>query len=137
MPFTSAAENVHKYLSRLEPEVSKQRTAELLEVVEMTAFAKAKVKTLSGGQKQRIALAQTLAKEPELLLLDEPFSHIDNFQKNKLRRRLFAYLKKQNITCIVATHDSTDVLAYMVKTIVMILNEHKTTKKRHPAKYSH
>ncbi len=119
MPFTSAAENVHKYLSRLEPEVSKQRTAELLEVVEMTAFAKAKVKTLSGGQKQRIALAQTLAKEPELLLLDEPFSHIDNFQKNKLRRRLFAYLKKQNITCIVATHDSTDVLAYMDKTIVM------------------
>ncbi|RMB58538.1 ABC transporter ATP-binding protein [Dokdonia sinensis] len=119
MPFTSVAENVNKFLSRLQPEASLQRTDELLEVVEMTALAKAKVKTLSGGQKQRVALAQTLAREPELLLLDEPFSHIDNFRKNKLRRRLFDYLKKQNITCIVATHDSTDVLAYMDRTIAM------------------
>lgn len=119
MPFTSVAENINKYLSRLEPEASKARTEELMEVVEMTAYANAHVKTLSGGQKQRVALAQTLAKEPELLLLDEPFSHIDNFRKNKLRRRLFAYLKKQEITCLVATHDSTDVLAYMDETVVM------------------
>ncbi len=119
MPFTSVVENVQKHLSRLEPEHSAQRTAELLEVVEMTAFAKAHVKTLSGGQKQRVALAQTLAKAPELLLLDEPFSHIDNFRKNKLRRRLFDYLKKAEITCLVATHDSTDVLAYTDETIVM------------------
>jgi ABC-type sulfate/molybdate transport systems ATPase subunit len=119
MPFTSVEENIQKYLSRLQPELSAARTAELLEVVEMTAFAKAHVKTLSGGQKQRVALAQTLAKEPELLVLDEPFSHIDNFRKNKLRRSLFAYLKSKNITCIVATHDSTDVLSFTDKTIVM------------------
>lgn len=119
MPFTSVAENINKYLSRLEPEASKARTDELMEVVEMTAYADALVKTLSGGQKQRVALAQTLAREPELLLLDEPFSHIDNFRKNKLRRSLFSYLKKQHITCLVATHDSTDVLAYMDQTVVM------------------
>ena len=119
MPFTSVEENVHKFLSRLYPEESAARTKELLEVVEMTAFAKAHVKTLSGGQKQRVALAQTLAKEPEVLLLDEPFSHIDNFRKNKLRRKLFAYLKQQHITCIIATHDSTDVLSYMDETIVL------------------
>lgn len=119
MPFTSVRENIQKYLSRLQPVASKQRTDELLEVVEMTQFAHVKVKTLSGGQKQRVALAQTLAKEPELLLLDEPFSHIDNFRKNKLRRRLFAYLKKQDITCLMATHDSTDVLSYMDDVVVM------------------
>lgn len=119
MPFTSVRENIQKYLSRLQPVTSKERTDELLEVVEMTAFAHVKVQTLSGGQKQRVALAQTLAKEPELLLLDEPFSHIDNFRKNKLRRKLFAYLKKQHITCLVATHDSTDVLSYMDETVVM------------------
>lgn len=119
MPFISVEENVQKFLSRLYPKKSASRTQELLEVVEMTAFAKAHVKTLSGGQKQRVALAQTLAKEPQLLLLDEPFSHIDNFRKNNLRRKLFTYLKKQQITCIVATHDSTDVLSYMDETVVM------------------
>lgn len=119
MPFISVEENVQKFLSRLYPEESATRTQELLEVVEMSAFAKAHVKTLSGGQKQRVALAQTLAREPELLLLDEPFSHIDNFRKNTLRRKLFAYLKTQEITCIVATHDSTDVLSYMDETMVM------------------
>lgn len=119
MPFISVEENIKKFLSRLYPKESAQRTQELLEVVEMSAFAKAHVKTLSGGQKQRVALAQSLAKEPEILLLDEPFSHIDNFRKNRLRRKLFSYLKKQNITCLVATHDSTDVLSYMDQTVVI------------------
>lgn len=131
MPFISVEENVQKFLSRLYPKESAARTQQLLEVVEMTAFAKAHVKTLSGGQKQRVALAQTLAKEPEVLLLDEPFSHIDNFRKNNLRRKLFSYLKQQHITCIVATHDSTDVLSYMDETIVMREGEiiaHKPTQ---------
>ena len=131
MPFTSVEENINKYLSRLEPIASKLRTDELMEVVEMTSFAKAHVKTLSGGQKQRVALAQTLAKEPEILLLDEPFSHIDNFRKNKLRRRLFEYLKNQHITCLVATHDSTDILAYTDETVVMkdgVIVAHKETQ---------
>lgn len=119
MPFISVEENIKKFLSRLYPKESAQRTQELLDVVEMSAFAKAHVKTLSGGQKQRVALAQSLAKEPEILLLDEPFSHIDNFRKNRLRRKLFSYLKKQNITCLVATHDSTDVLSYMDQTVVI------------------
>lgn len=130
MPFISVEENIKKFLSRLYPKESEQRIQELLEVVEMTAFAKAHVKTLSGGQKQRVALAQSLAKEPEILLLDEPFSHIDNFRKNTLRRKLFSYLKKQHITCIVATHDSTDILSYMDQTIVMKEGEviaHDTT----------
>jgi ABC-type Fe3+/spermidine/putrescine transport system ATPase subunit len=119
MPFISVTENIQKYLSRLYPKESAARTQELLEVVEMTAFAKAHVKTLSGGQKQRVALAQTLAKAPEVILLDEPFSHIDNFRKNNLRRKLFAYLKQENITCLVATHDPTDVLSYMDETLVL------------------
>lgn len=115
----SVADNIGKYLSNQYPHKKKQRIKELLEVVEMTELANKKAKLLSGGQQQRVALARALAKQPELLLLDEPFSHIDHFRKNNLRRRLFAYLKDHNIACIVATHDSTDALSFADKTIVL------------------
>ena len=119
MPFTTVAENISKFLSRFFPEEAKQRTQELLEVIEMEEFADVKVKTLSGGQQQRVAIARALAKEPELLLLDEPFSQIDNFKKNSLRRKLFQYLKDKNIACIVATHDGSDALSFSDQLIVI------------------
>jgi len=119
MPYTTVSENIQKYLSRQYSEKTKQRTEELLEVIDMLGFATTKVKNLSGGQKQRVALAQVLAREPELLLLDEPFNFIDNFRKNKLRRNIFNYLKKQNITCLFATHDSTDMLGFADQALVM------------------
>ena len=119
MPFSTVAENVGKYLSNTNPELKRQRSKELLEVVEMADFANSKVKFLSGGQMQRVALARVLAREPEVLLLDEPFSHIDNFRKNSLRRKLFRYLKEKNVTTIIATHDSTDVLSFADAVLVL------------------
>lgn len=119
MPPISVEENIGKFLSNFYPEEKKRRTAELIEVVELTPFAKTKVKNLSGGQKQRVALARALAKEPEIILLDEPFSHIDNFKKQSLRRSVFKYLKEKNITCIVATHDKEDVLGLADRMIVL------------------
>ena len=123
MPFISVSENIQKFLSRFYPEESKKRTEELLEVIEMSAFAKTKVKNLSGGQKQRVAIARALAKEPELLLLDEPFGQIDNFKKNSLRRNLFRYLKEKNISCIFATHDKNDALSFADKLIIIKNNK--------------
>tara|TARA_R100001369_G_scaffold29172_2_gene52516 strand:- start:27302 stop:28273 length:972 start_codon:yes stop_codon:yes gene_type:complete len=119
MPPLTVAENVGKHLSNAYPKKKKKRVMELLEVVEMTDLADAKAGNLSGGQQQRVALARALANKPELLLLDEPFSHIDHFRKNNLRRKLFAYLKENKITCIIATHDSTDALSFADKTIVL------------------
>ena len=119
MPPLTVAENVGKHLSNMYPRKKQQRIKELLELVEMKELANTKAKILSGGQQQRVALARVLAKEPEILLLDEPFSHIDHFRKNDLRRSLFSYLKEKNITCIVATHDSTDALSYADKTTAM------------------
>ena len=119
MPFISVEENIGKFLSNFFPEEKQKRTKELLEVVELTSFTKTKVKTLSGGQKQRVALAQALANQPEIILLDEPFSHIDNFKKQSLRRNVFKYLKQKNITCLVATHDKDDVLGFADKMLVL------------------
>ena len=119
MPYITVAENVGKFLSNIYPEQKQQRIQELLEMVEMADFANTKAKYLSGGQQQRVALARVLALEPEVLLLDEPFSNIDSFRKGALRRNLFAYLKSKGITCIIATHDSIDALSFSDETIVM------------------
>ncbi len=119
MPYISVAENVGKYLSNQDPKKKELRIRELLNVVEMEGYFDAKVKHLSGGQKQRVALARVLAKEPEILLLDEPFSHIDNFKKNSLRRSLFKYLKSKKVSCVVATHDTTDALSFADRTMVI------------------
>jgi len=118
MPYITVEENIGKNISSLDPN-KLNRIKELLEVVDMSDFLKTKVKNLSGGQKQRVAIAKVLADEPEVLLLDEPFSHIDNFRKNHLRRSIFNYLKSKNILCIVATHDTTDALSFADEILVI------------------
>jgi len=118
MPYITVEENIGKNISSLDPN-KLNRIKELLEVVDMSNFLKTKVKNLSGGQKQRVAIAKVLANEPEVLLLDEPFSHIDNFRKNHLRRSIFKYLKSKNILCIVATHDTTDALSFADEILVI------------------
>ena len=119
MPYTTVAENVGSFLSNTNKAQKNARISTLLQTVEMTEFAHEKVKNLSGGQMQRVAIAKVLALEPELLLLDEPFSHIDNFRKNSLRRKLFAYLKTQGICCVFATHDVQDILGFADEVLVL------------------
>jgi ABC-type Fe3+/spermidine/putrescine transport system ATPase subunit len=119
MPYITVSENIGKYLSNFYPEKKQERISDLLRLVEMTDFSDVKVKNLSGGQMQRVAIARVLALEPEILLFDEPFSHIDNSRKNNLRRSVFNYAKEKGITCIVATHDMDDALSFSDKIIVL------------------
>jgi len=119
MPFITVGENVGKFLSNFYPKEKQNRIDELLDLVEMSEFKHVKAKFLSGGQMQRVAIARVLAQEPEVLLLDEPFSHIDNFRKNDLRRKIFTYLKEKQITTIVASHDINDVLSFSDEVIVL------------------
>ncbi|GHC43993.1 ABC transporter ATP-binding protein [Ulvibacter litoralis] len=119
MPFITVAENIATHLSRLDSDKDAVRVQELLTVVDLIPFENTLVKNLSGGQKQRVALAKALANEPKLLLLDEPFSNIDTFRKNKLRRNLFNYLKENKIMCITATHDSDEALAFADRILLL------------------
>ncbi|TXK72665.1 ABC transporter ATP-binding protein [Mesonia sp. HuA40] len=130
MPYTSVSENIKEHLSRQHPEENERRCVELLRVIGLEEFAHTQVKNLSGGQRQRVALAQVLAKAPQLLLLDEPFNFIDNFKKNTLRRSIFNYLKKENIACIFATHDRDDMLAFADE--VLVLEKGKTIAQGNP-----
>ncbi|MCH8535923.1 MAG: ABC transporter ATP-binding protein [Flavobacteriaceae bacterium] len=119
MPYTTVSENIKEHLSRMFAKQNEDICQRLLKVVNLQDFADVKVKLLSGGQKQRVALAKVLAKKPELLLLDEPFSHIDVLQRNQLRRNLFAYLKEEKITCVFATHDPDDFLSFADNCLVV------------------
>ena len=112
MPYITAGENVATYLPRIDANKDTARVKELLDVVDLSEYEDTLVRDLSGGQKQRVAIAKSLARSPKLLLLDEPFSHIDTFRKNALRRELYGYLRANNIACITATHDSQEALAY-------------------------
>lgn len=118
MPFTTVYENVGEHIS-MQKDNRRDRINMLLGVVDIVSLANRKVKTLSGGQKQRVAIARALAKEPQLLLLDEPFSHIDRFRRSDLRRRLFKYLRSKNISSIMATHDREDVLGFTEQLLVL------------------
>ncbi|WP_396217340.1 ABC transporter ATP-binding protein [Flavobacterium sp.] len=130
MPFITVGENVGKFLSNFYPKEKQNRIDELLNLVEMAEFKHVKAKFLSGGQMQRVALARVLAQEPEVLLLDEPFSHIDNFRKNKLRRKIFQYLKDKQITTLVASHDINDVLSF--SDVVIVLKDTTILEKTTP-----
>lgn len=130
MPYVTVAENVGKFLSNLDLEKKRKRIVELLQMIEMEEFANTPARFLSGGQQQRVALARVLALEPQLLLLDEPFSQIDGFRRNAFRRNLFSYLKRKEISCVVATHDSVDALSYADE--VMVMKDGKILVKQNP-----
>ncbi|WP_420320815.1 ABC transporter ATP-binding protein [Flagellimonas sp.] len=140
MPFTTVEENIGQHLSVFELENHQQRIQELLKLIELQDYTKAKVKNLSGGQQQRVALARVLAQEPELLLLDEPFGHIDNFKRTSLRRNLFQYLKEKGITVLTASHDPNDVLPYADRTLILengrvVANEKTKKLYKNPPNY--
>lgn len=119
MPYVTAAENVGRFLSNFYLQQKAERVAELLDLVEMSEFASVKAQFLSGGQMQRVALARVLALEPELLLLDEPFSHIDPHQKNRLSQHLFQYCKEKGITVLFTSHTPDEALMFADEILVL------------------
>jgi spermidine/putrescine ABC transporter ATP-binding subunit len=95
------------------------RVKELLELVQLPDVGERYPYQLSGGQQQRIALARALAKQPTLLLLDEPLSALDAKIREELRGEIKQIQKKLNITAIYVTHDQEEALSISDRIVVM------------------
>lgn len=97
----------------------RERVAEALRLVDLEDFAETNVQDLSGGQQQRVALARSLVMEPELLLLDEPFSALDAFTRMALQRDVRSIAKRLGINLVIVTHDIDEAVLMGDRALIM------------------
>jgi iron(III) transport system ATP-binding protein len=92
---------------------------ELLDMVGIGALSERMPHELSGGEQQRVALARALARRPQALLLDEPFSSLDASLRTHLREEVHALLRAQQVTTVLVTHDQEEALSLADKVAVL------------------
>ena len=95
------------------------RVGEMLDLVQMTAMAGRKPHQLSGGQQQRVALARSLAKKPQLLLLDEPMAALDRKLRERTQFELVNIIEAVGVTCVMVTHDQEEAMTMATRIAVM------------------
>jgi NitT/TauT family transport system ATP-binding protein len=97
----------------------KTRVDEAIELVGLQEYAQNNVQDLSGGQQQRVALARSLVMDPDLLLLDEPFSALDTFTRTALQKDVRAIAKKMGFNLMMVTHDIDEAVIMADRVLVM------------------
>ncbi|NOR71128.1 MAG: ATP-binding cassette domain-containing protein [Methylomarinum sp.] len=104
-PHMTVLDNIQQALADSPKQQRRAQALELLEKVHLQGMEQRYPKTLSGGQQQRVAVARALARSPKVLLLDEPFSAVDQVTRRKLYRELLALRQKLAMPMILVTHD--------------------------------
>jgi len=117
--FHTVEENIRLKLLRFDKDYVNYRIEELLKVTGLEKIKSLTANQLSGGQKQRLAIARALADEPELLLLDEPFNQLDYFLKQKIENYIDDYLKKNNITVLLVSHNGEETMRWGDKVLFL------------------
>jgi putrescine transport system ATP-binding protein len=97
----------------------RDRVREMLALVKLDGFSRRKPHQLSGGQRQRVALARSLAKNPKLLLLDEPLAALDKKLREQTQFELMNIQAKVGVTFVIVTHDQEEAMALSTRIAVM------------------
>jgi iron(III) transport system ATP-binding protein len=118
-PHLTVVENVAFALPKEQRKRGEERARELLDLLDVAELAERRPTELSGGQQQRVALARALAQDPELVLLDEPFSSLDQGTRDEVRTELIGRLRQTGLTCIFVTHDQEEALSIADRVAVM------------------
>ncbi len=108
-----------------------QAVAGLLEMVGIAPLARRLPHELSGGEQQRVALARALARRPQALLLDEPFSSLDASLRGHVREEVNALLREQGVTTVLVTHDQEEALS--LADVVAVLRDGRIVQRAAPA----
>lgn len=114
----------------LEKDQDKAIVNRLLDIMELDGLDKSTPHLLSGGQKQRVALARALVRKPEILLLDEPFSALDDAMRNKLQDYVLRVHREFNLTTLMITHDVPESIKMSNK--IVLLEQGKIVKQGVP-----
>ena len=120
-PHLSVAQNIAFGLQRdgmPRPDIE-ARVDEMLALVQLQAMAQRKPHQLSGGQQQRVALARSLAKRPQVLLLDEPLGALDKKLREQTQLELVNILKTVGVTCVMVTHDQEEAMTMADRLAIM------------------
>lgn len=120
-PHLTVADNVGFGLRSLSSGQRGERVADVLELVGLGELAGRRPGTLSGGQQQRVALARSLAPEPSVLLLDEPFSALDASMRAHLRTEVVDIIRRVGVTAVFVTHDQDE--AFVVGNSVAVMQQ--------------
>lgn len=120
-PHMNVAQNVAYGLKRegMAKSEREDRVAEVLELVQLSGLARRKPHQLSGGQRQRVALARGLAKQPKILLLDEPLGALDRKLRERTQFELMALQARTETTFILVTHDQEEAMTMSNRIAVM------------------
>jgi ABC-type Fe3+/spermidine/putrescine transport system ATPase subunit len=107
-PYLTVAENVAFGLKMRRSDKIRERVSEMLRLLQLEGYESRRPRELSGGQEQRVALARALVTEPRVLLLDEPFSALDENLRTELRLQVRELQNRLGITTIFVTHDQAE-----------------------------
>lgn len=118
-PNISIRANIAYELRYYEESYKQQRVDKLLSVSGLIHVQHHLPRQVSGGEQQRAVIAKAIAEEPKLLLLDEPFSHLDTVNKNRIKNELLQLIKQENVACIFVTHDVEDAYGIADELLIM------------------